>query len=167
MPSNLFVNAKLWQPEGVFDSSFGMKDGHFDFTGSLSEAALKRSKYDKITDLGGKLVLPGLIDGHLHLVKGSLMRKLLDCTKIESIEELKDAVNNYSLKNDSGWVIGSNLDLNKIFAGYVNKTGNIIDDIFNTLPLYITNYDYHSAICNSKAFELTGLNSKLSDYSAE
>jgi predicted amidohydrolase YtcJ len=133
----------------------------------MEEADLRKSSYDTVTDLNGELVLPGLIDGHLHLVKGSLMRKLLDCTDVKSIEELKKAVNEYALKNDSLWIIGSNLDLNRVFAGYDSNSGSMIDGIFNTLPLYITNYDYHSAVCNSKAFELTGLNSRLSDYSPE
>lgn len=167
MASALFTNAKLWQPDGSFGSAFGVRDGHFDFTGTKESAIDLKAEYDSVIDLKGKLVLPGLIDGHLHLVKGSLMRKLLDCSRISSIEELTDSVNEYAAKNNPGWVIGGNLDLNRVFAGYQSSSPNKIDSIFDSLPLYITNYDYHSAICNSKAFEVTGLNSKLSEYTGD
>lgn len=167
MGSRLFINSKLWTPEGSFLNSFGVRDDHFDFTGSLEETGHKRPEYDLISDLKGKLVLPGLIDGHLHLVKGSLMRKLLDCSNINSAEELKRSVNEYVSANEPAWVIGSNLDLDRIFGGLSNVSGNKVDSIFSNLPLYITNYDYHSAVCNSKAFEVTGLSQELSNYSAE
>ncbi|HRJ86540.1 MAG TPA: amidohydrolase family protein, partial [Ignavibacteria bacterium] len=151
MSSTLYINAKVWQPDGSYTESFGVNNGHFDFSGSNAEAATLKDKYPKITDLKGKLVLPGLIDGHLHLVNGGVMMKRLDCSRIDSVAELKSAIEAYVSNNKVNWVIGGNLDLNKVFENHDTTRGNIIDDIFSELPLYITNYDYHSAICNSKA----------------
>ncbi len=164
MPSTLFINAKVWQPDGSFTESFGVNTGHIDFTGSNIEAKSLSKNYSQIIDLHNRLLLPGLIDGHLHLVKGSLMRKLLDCSKIKSIAELRESINKYVNQNHVKWVIGGNLDLGKVFGNYSLSVGNIIDEIYNELPLYITNYDYHSAICNSKAFEVTGLDSAAENY---
>ncbi len=163
--STLYINAKIWQSDGSFTESFGINDGHIDFTGSNIEAKSLSSYYTQVIDLGNRLVLPGLIDGHIHLVKGSLMRKLLDCTKINSIQELRESINKYVKDNNVKWVIGGNLDLNKVFGSYSLSNGNIVDSFFDDLPLYITNYDYHSAICNSKAFEVTGLDSAAENYS--
>ncbi|HRE10923.1 MAG TPA: amidohydrolase [Ignavibacteria bacterium] len=157
MSSTLYINAKVWQPDGSYTESFGVKNGHFDFSGSNAEADTLKDKYSKITDLKGKLVLPGLIDGHLHLVNGGVMMKRLDCSRIDSVAELKSAIEAYVSNNKVNWVIGGNLDLNKVFENHDTTRGNIIDDIFSELPLYITNYDYHSAICNSKAFALAGI----------
>ncbi len=164
MPSTLFTNAKVWQPDGSFTESFGINTGHIDFTGSNIEAKSLSANYTQVIDLGNKLVLPGLIDGHLHLVKGSQMRKLLDCSKINSIQELRESIKKYVNQNHVKWVIGGNLDLGKVFGSYRLSGVNIADEIFNDLPLYITNYDYHSAICNSKAIEITGLDSAADNY---
>ena len=157
MPTALYINAKVWQPDGTFTESFGVSNGHFDFSGSNTEANSLKNNYTEIIDLNGKLVLPGIIDGHLHLVNGGVMMKRLDCSRINTIAELKTAIENYVSNNKVNWVIGGNLDLNKVFANHDTTGGNIVDDIFSELPLYITNYDYHSAICNSKALALGGI----------
>lgn len=164
MSSTLFINAKVWQPDGNFTESFGVNNGHFDFSGTNTEANSLRKNYTEITDLKGKLVLPGLQDGHLHLVNGALMMKRLDCSKIDSVSELKDAIRQYLKNNKVSWVIGGNLDLNRIFAGHSNQNGNVIDEIFSELPLYITNYDYHSAICNTKALVSAGINYNADNF---
>lgn len=165
MPGILFINAKIWQADGSFNESFGINNGHINFTGTNKEARTLSSNYSEIIDLENKLVLPGLIDGHLHLIKGSEMRKLLDCSKVNTKEELEEEINKYVSSSKVKWVIGGNLDLNKVLAGYSLKNGNIANEIFDELPLYITNYDYHSAICNSKAFEVTGLDTAAEIYS--
>lgn len=164
MSSTLFINARVWQPDGKFTESFGVNNGHFDFSGSNSEANKLRDNYTEIKDLKGKLVLPGLIDGHLHLVNGALMMKRLDCSRINSVSELKDAIRDYIKTNKVKWVIGGNLDLNKIFAVHSKQNGNVINEVCSELPLYITNYDYHSAICNTKALELAGINHKAYNF---
>lgn len=170
MSSTLFINAKIWQPDGRFTEGFGINNGHIDFSGSNMEAKSLSANYTNIIDLEKRLVLPGLIDGHLHLVKGSEMRKLLDCSKINSIQELRESINRYVKDSNLKWVIGGNLDLGRVFGSYNLSNGNIatekpvLDEIFNELPLYITNYDYHSAICNSKAIEVTGLDSAAGNY---
>jgi predicted amidohydrolase YtcJ len=51
--SCLFINAKIWQPNGGFNNAFGMENGLFNFSGSLSEI---KQKYSEVIDLKGKLV---------------------------------------------------------------------------------------------------------------
>jgi len=166
MGGTLFTNAKVWQPEGTFGEAFGISEGHFTFTGSNAEAEKLKPLYSNLINLNGRLVLPGLIDGHLHLIKGSLMRKVLNCTEINTVSELKAAIKDYAKKNNPEWIIGGNLDINKVLKGYDTTKDNIADEFFDDLPMYITNYDYHSAICNTKAFEVTGLSGRIQDYSA-
>ena len=165
MDSVLFVNAKVWQPGGRFDEAFGFKNGTFSFTGTVKESGSYSPEYDKVIDLNGRVVLPGLIDGHIHLVKGALIQSKLDCGSICSTEELKNAVTEYSEKNQTDWIIGSNLDVRKVFPDPGNSSVNIADLICTKKPLFITNFDFHSAVCNSAAFEKSGLCSRLDDYS--
>src|SRR5205085_10532314 len=134
MSSELFINGKVWQTDGSFVESFGIKDNHFDFTGSNSEASLIKNNYQKVTDLQNKLILPGLIDGHLHLVYGSLMRKRLDCSSAEDIVQLKLSVNDYVKANPGlKWIIGSNLNINKIFPG-ADYNSNFADNLLKDIP---------------------------------
>lgn len=167
MSSVLYTNAKVWQPDGIFTEAFGVKDGHFNFSGSNAEAASLKDKNTQIVDLGGRLVLPAFTDGHLHLVYGAKMRKLLDCSEVSSLAGLKDAVAEYYKSNrDKKWIIGSNLDLNAVFQNQDPESGNLLDEIFDVLPLYISNYDYHSAILNTKAILASGLQKVTTSFSS-
>lgn len=91
-PPVLYINAKVWQPDGSFSDCFGVSNGHFDFVGSNLQADTLKKNYTEIIDLNGRLVLPGLTDGHLHLVNGALSLRELDCTGIGSISALQSEV---------------------------------------------------------------------------
>lgn len=166
MSQKLFINGKIWLPDGTFKESFGIKNSSIDFSGTNQEAQIISDNYEETIDLNGRLVLPGLTDGHLHLVNGSLMRKRLDCRNVKSFDQLKQLVINYESKNPkSEWIIGSNLDMPNIIGDNINSTGNFTDKIISQKPLFIANYDYHSAICNSLAFEKSGLLKVLDSFS--
>lgn len=166
MSSALFTNAKVWQPDGSFNEAFGINGKRFNFVGSNGEAERLKPSYDSITDLKGKLVLPGLIDGHLHLVNGSLMRKRFDASDITDTETLKSKISNYAeLNPGQNWIIGGNLDMNTITKQADLSKGNFADEIYSSKPLYITNYDYHSALCNTKALATSGLLNTIGEFS--
>lgn len=164
MPSTLYINGKVWQPDGSFNEAFGISEGHFDFVGSNEEAGELKASYKNVTDLGGKLILPGLIDGHLHLVNGSLMRKRLNASYVTGIDSLKKTILKYN-SPEKEWIIGGNLDINFILPRDI--TGNFVDAIYFDKPLFITNYDKHSAIANTKALQATGILDKLSEFAAD
>jgi len=168
MGTILFTNSKVWSPDGKFAESFGIKDGVFNFVGSNEDARLKRNEYYKTVDLKGRLVLPGLTDGHLHLCYGSLMRKRLNCREVKSKAELTKQINKYdsTIKNGN-WIIGSNLDMLQVIGSASGAPGNVADEMYSKKPLFIANYDYHSAICNTLALEKSGLLKELNAFSDE
>jgi predicted amidohydrolase YtcJ len=53
-------------------SAVAIKDGKFLFVGRDGEAMRLAGPATKVIDLGGRRVLPGLIDNHLHLIRGGL-----------------------------------------------------------------------------------------------
>jgi hypothetical protein len=167
----LFINAKLWQPDGRFKETFGIENGLLNFSGSLSGAGTIKQKYSRVIDLKGKLVLPSFTDGHVHLVYGSLMMSRIDCTAINTPDELKEKILTYCKKNPGkDWLVGGNLDIAKVFKGYEIERGAVrefLDSIISNKPLYIANYDYHSAVCGSSVIEASGLVSKRNDFTYE
>lgn len=164
MPSSLFINSKIWQTDGTFLQTFGIRNNHIDFVGTNQDASFITSHYDKIIDLNNKLVLPGLIDGHVHLVKGSLTRKRIDCSNIHNLDELKQKIRQYKKSNPNAkWLIGGNPS-GSLFD---NPVPNFLDLVDDELPLLITNYDYHSAFCNKLAFKRSGLPEQINKFSTE
>jgi predicted amidohydrolase YtcJ len=53
-------------------SAVAIKDGRFMLVGGDSEVMSLAAEDSKIIDLGGRRVLPGLIDNHLHIIRGGL-----------------------------------------------------------------------------------------------
>lgn len=160
----LYINAKVWKPDGSFSDCFGVKNGHFDFVGSYLQANTLKKNYTEIIDLNGRLVLPGLTDGHLHLVNGALSLRELDCTRIGSISELQSEVKRYVSDKNPNWVTGGNMDIGKIFGDTSDQSGNFADKILSDKPLFINNYDHHSAICNSIVIKCAGLLSRINEF---
>ena len=169
--SALFTNCIVWQPDGTFSEAFGFENGIINFSGSSSEAQKIKQNYDDVLDLKGKLVLPSFTDGHMHLVYGSLMLSRIDCTAVNSPEELKSRILVYR-KNNPGkdWLVGGNLDIAKVFKSFEIEKGAVrefLDSIVHDKPVYLANYDYHSAVCSSAVIEASGLTRKLNDFTSD
>ena len=49
-----------------------IRDGRFVFAGSAAEAMTHAGPQTKQLDLGGRRVIPGLIDSHMHIIRGGL-----------------------------------------------------------------------------------------------
>jgi hypothetical protein len=47
MRSILYINGKVWQQNGKFEESFGIKQHIITFTGSNAEALQIKNKYEK------------------------------------------------------------------------------------------------------------------------
>ncbi|MFI5144838.1 MAG: amidohydrolase family protein, partial [Ignavibacteria bacterium] len=167
MGSKLFINGKIWKPDSTFYESFGVKSNLISFTGKNYKAKRIKNEYDETIDLKGKTVLPGLFDSHIHLVYGSLLKKQLDCRQITSFDELRKTINSQIAKGkDSGeWIIGANLNINRL--NLEPQGSNLLDTINSDIPIYISNYDYHSALANTIALKKSGLWDRLTQFSGE
>lgn len=166
-PGTLFTNCRLWTPGGIISGCFGVSGNKFDYEGTKAP----HSGYGKKIDLGGKLVLPAFTDGHVHLVNGSLMMTRINCTGIKTPQELRSKVLQYIHDNPAAeWIVGGNLHIKQVFKDFTPGTSSMrlfLDAISENKPLYIANYDYHSAVCSTAAMEISGLNKKITDYTDE
>lgn len=169
--SALFINCSAWRADGTFSEAFGYENGIFNFSGTNNEALKAIGNYDRVIDLNGKLVLPSFIDGHVHLVYGSMMMTRIDCTEISEPAELKEKILVYRKNNpEKEWLIGGNLNISKVFKGFEIHNGQIrefLDSVFSNIPIYLTNYDYHSAVCNSAAIYKCRLEQMIDDFTRD
>lgn len=156
--SILFMNGKVWDDGPRFKEAFGIRGKLIDFVGTNSKAMALINNYRNVIDLNNRLVLPGLIDGHVHLVYGSLIRKRIDCKDVNSINELKKKIADFLHSNpESPVLMGGNLNIERLGIKFETSPFNLLDRIVSDKPLFLANYDYHSAICNSAAMEISGL----------
>ncbi|KAF7542220.1 hypothetical protein G7Z17_g11771 [Cylindrodendrum hubeiense] len=107
-----------------------------------------------IRDLEGKTVLPGFIDGHMHLLLlGQSLRKVV-LDECKSLEEIRDTLRSYARENPHlprilarGWMLDLTPD---------GVNTSMLDDL-DPRPIFIDSMDLHSVWCNSPALAELGV----------
>ena len=150
-----FVNGKIHTmvAEDQVEEALVVYDGKIVFVGSNDEA--KKFPTKEIIDLQGKIMLPGFIDTHLHLIMDCQAKERIDLTDVESIDEIIDRMK----KNDKGgedWFLGANLHIEKLSEGRF-PLRHELDEITTDRPVLLISYCRHAALANSKALEMAGI----------
>lgn len=139
--------------QGTIAEAVGIKDGKVAFIGTNEEAL--RIECEEKLDLQGKLLLPGFVDTHLHMLNYAFVEnsvKLFDCT---SLEEMLDKVRQRiedSKDNPPAWLYCRGWN-EEHFANpcYPHKTK--LDEISSTIPIIMVRVCGHVAVCNSCGLE--------------
>ncbi len=134
------------------------------FVGSTADANAAAGADAQVEDLGGKLVTPGLIDGHLHvyaaIVLGGLLR--LDALSPEEmlvkIREDVEANPDRPAYTGMGWF--------DFAFGEVGPNKADLDAICPDKPMAYLSASMHTVWCNSKALEAAGITRDTPDIDA-
>ncbi len=133
--------------------ALGIKGNKVNFLGSNKEA--KRLKAEKKIDLDGKLLLPGFIDTHLHLLHYALAESMVKLSVCQSIEEVIDKGKEF-LENEGlkfGWLLGRGWNQNNFINTDKFVTKDDLDKISTDYPIFFTRVCGHMATVNSKGLE--------------
>jgi predicted amidohydrolase YtcJ len=111
----------------------------------------------KVVDLGGKLVLPGLIDTHVHPIDGAIAGTQCSLADVgggkpPTIEELKPVIQKCLAKEPGGadeW-----LEAVQLFNYGFNATTRDLDKIKTTRPIALDGNDGHTMWVNSRGLAL-------------
>ncbi len=163
----LFTNAKVFtgESETAFASAFRVEDGRVAWVGEAADAV--RGADEEQVDLGGRTVLPGLIDSHTHpaLMAGSTAAAECFPPAVASVDDLVAvlrAQGSLSLSKRTEWIIGRGFDDTK-FPGGLMPTASDLDRVSTDRPVLVWRCDAHSAVCNSKALEIAGITAATPD----
>ncbi|XP_020233457.1 protein LONG AFTER FAR-RED 3 isoform X1 [Cajanus cajan] len=116
----------------------------------------------QVLDLGGKVVVPGFIDSHVHFIDGGLQMMQVKLRgvnkKDEFIRRIKDAAQ--STKQDS-WILGGGWN-NDLWGGDL-PAASWIDDVTPNNPVWLSRVDGHMGLANSVALMLAGITNLTDD----
>lgn len=116
----------------------------------------------RVIDLGGKMVLPGFCDSHIHLVAGGIDLTACDLHHMKSAREAEEAIIGYAAAHpQKKWITGGGWDLPLFPAGGPRK--EVLDRICPDRPCCLEAADGHSAWVNSKALSISGINRRTAD----
>jgi predicted amidohydrolase YtcJ len=145
-------------PRAPVASALAIKNGKVLAVGDEAALSGLKTSDTKVVDLGGRTLLPGLIDPHCHTLLASLIFELLDDvgyakypTRAQLVTHLKEVAASTA---KGQWVVGANFD-NLLQGG--DFTRSELDTISTDHPVFVWYTNGHDACVNSEAFKVAGI----------
>ncbi|KND86584.1 putative amidohydrolase YtcJ [Tolypocladium ophioglossoides CBS 100239] len=132
------------------------RSGEIKHIGSAEDAVAREAKAAgaKLQDMDGRVVVPGFIDGHMHLLLTGEALNQLDVGPFKNLEEIRNGIREYAQENPNlprvlcrGWLQAS--------TGGVALASDLND--LDPRPIFINAEDMHSAWVNTAALDEMGV----------
>ncbi|MBV1935625.1 amidohydrolase [Streptomyces sp. BV286] len=145
-----------------------VRDGKIIYVGTDNGAAHYIGRRTQVVDLGGRMVMPGLHDGHLHSLAGGSGLLNLDFAYASlTVAEFLDRISAYLAESADqeplGWVIGSHWYVQAMRPTGVTVTRKDLDGLTTERPIAISSSDFHTMLVNSRALELAQITKDTPD----
>ncbi|MFG2888053.1 amidohydrolase [Streptomyces sp. NPDC048248] len=148
--------------------ALAVKDGRIVYVGTTKGASRHIGKGTKVIKLGGRMVMPGLHDGHVHPMSGG--QGLLGCdlkyaplTVKEFQEKIQAYLDKTKAQEPDGWVQVEHWYLQAMRPEGTALTKADLDALDTKRPIVVKSSDGHTTLVNSRALERTGITSKTDD----
>lgn len=152
----ILYNGAIYTSEGKdkLAEALAITDGKIIAVGSSEDMLKLKDKDTEITNLEGKMVLPGFVESHAHPTWGGIeLLYKVNLFDSKNIEEYQQRVKDFIIKNPEldfiqgvGWV-NPHFDSN-------GPTKELLDVISKDIPIVLDSGDHHSVWANSKAIEM-------------
>ena len=117
----------------------------------------------RILDAGGRLVLPGFNDAHVHFLNGGFDLSGVDLRHAKSPQELAEQLGNFADKTSKDrWITGGSWDHER-WPGAPLPTKELIDPVTPATPVFVRRLDGHMALANSLALKRAGVTRETKD----
>ena len=152
-------NAKIYtvHENQPWAEAIAVTNGEITFIGTDEGAEAFTGDNTEVKDLGGKMIMPGIHDVHLHPLEAASenYQFILDDTVEDPENFADDIADAHAQHPGTGWLLGWGHPLETLLeADRMPK--EIIDDVVSDRPVGIMEQTSHSFWCNSKALEVLG-----------
>lgn len=163
MAKTAFIHGRIFAPSGPpsntpddFLEAMIVADGRIAYVGHSDDEQVRQAKDAGATviDLNGRIVAPGFVDGHVHLINFGMSLRQLDLLSCKSLDDIRHAIKTYALANTSEPRI--------VCKGWIQSTtegvtlASKLDDL-DPRPIFIHSMDLHSVWCNTAAIHALGV----------
>jgi len=159
--AKLFLNGKFYLGNNIFAEAVAVRDGRFVSIGTNRDVATLPSTHGwEQIDLGGRTVLPGFNDSHLHLYNLGVMRSSLRLGECRSVADCITAGVNYIKNNNipaEQVIIGYSWNQNSFTDGPRYLDRHDLDKISTSHPIVAYRACIHVVSCNSLALKMAGI----------
>ncbi|CZT44625.1 probable metal-dependent hydrolase with the TIM-barrel fold [Rhynchosporium secalis] len=158
-----FLQAHFADSSADADPTFAecmvVQDGIITHIGASQDAEVLKFQQEGAVfqDVGDKIVLPGFIDGHMHLLMMGQSLKKVDLEQCNTLKDIRTTIKSYAASHPDvprilcrGWMH---------FMTDGKALSSMLDDL-DPRPIFIDSKDLHSSWCSSSALEEMGINER-------
>ena len=161
----IITNAKIW----TVDKSLPMAQAvavigdRIVAVGSDTDVDAWQGPQTHVIDGGGKLLLPGFNDAHVHFVSGGMQLDNIQLNDAATPAEFARRIGERAKVTANGeWILGGNWDETKWNPPNL-PTKELIDALTPDTPVFVSRYDGHMGLANSMALRLAGITAQTPD----
>ncbi|MEH3047343.1 MAG: amidohydrolase family protein [Sphingomonas adhaesiva] len=120
-------------------------------------------RYDWRADMKGRVVLPGMIDAHGHVIDQGLAALTLDLSDTRSLAEAQARIRDYARANpERAWIIGRGWNQEQWGLGRF-PTAAELDAAVADRPVWLARADGHAGWANTAALKAAGVTAATAD----
>jgi predicted amidohydrolase YtcJ len=117
----------------------------------------------RVIDAGGRLVIPGFNDAHVHFMETGAQLSNVDLRTAKTPQEFVQRIRDFAAKLPKGrWILGGKWD-HENWTPNDLPTAAMIDAVTPDNPVFIDRLDGHMALANSLAMKLAGVTKETKD----
>ena len=161
----IITNAKIWTVDKSLPraQAVAILGDRIVAVGSSADVDAWRGPHTHVVDAGGKLLLPGFNDAHVHFVSGGMQLTNVQLKDASSPQEFARRIGERAKLTAKGeWILGGNWDETKWNPPDM-PTKELIDAVTPDTPVFVSRYDGHMGLANSVALRLAGITAKTPD----
>jgi predicted amidohydrolase YtcJ len=161
----IITHAKVWTVDKTHPEAqaLAVLGDRIVAVGTDDEVSAWRGPQTKTIDAGGKLLLPGFNDSHVHFVTGGAQLDNVQLNDATSAQEFARRIAERAKTTPKGsWILGGDWDETKWSPADL-PTKELIDPGTGYTPVFVSRYDGHMGIANSAALRAAGITAQTPD----
>lgn len=160
----ILTNARVYTVNSSkpWGEAVAVRNARILFVGSGRDVLRYRGPDSKVIDAGGRLLLPGIEDSHVHFVSGSESLAKVDLSGTRTVEEVQERIRKFAAEHpQAAWVQGRGW----MYAAFPGNMPHkkFLDDVVPDRPAVMRCADGHTTWVNSRALSLAGIGRDTKD----
>ena len=165
-PADLIVtNARIYTVDDAHPlaQAMAVRGGRIVFVGDVRGALTLKGAQTRVVDVGGRTVIPGMVDAHGHVASLGNTLSVVDLTGAASYEEIiARMVAKARTVAPGEWITGHGWDQNR-WADTRFPTHDKLSAALPNNPVALGRIDGHAMLANKKAMDAAGLSATTKD----
>ena len=160
----ILIHGKIYtvEPNLPWASALAVRDGRLAYVGDDAGALALSDSHTTVVDLAGRLVLPGLVESHVHVLFGAALSSGLSLAMSDTVEDVQCKLATFAAQHpERSTIFGSGY--NALLFDERGPSRELLDAIEVDRPVILMDHTLHGSWTNTRALEAAGITAQTPD----